>query len=365
MIFVQKEAAGDSGMIEKSGIYQIKNIINNKLYIGSARNFRIRFNDHIHKLKRNRHPNKYLQNVYNQNPKSLAFTIIEIVENWQLNLLIKEQEYLNVFHDKQQTCYNMCPTAGSAFGRRHSEETKKKMSRSAIGQPCSIETRAKMSEISKKRIKDHFKSGKENPMFGKTGSKHHFYGKHQSSESILKRKETIAKRDKPIAYHARQIAQYDMEGNLIQIFKSVSEAERQLKNKGISSCMYRKAQTSAGFVWRDPLEDGSFPSKIDAITKKPTGFFGRHSQETIEKIRKNHPSKRSVQQFDKLNQAISLETYSSLKEASRKTGIVYSTICACCKGKRPSAGGFIWKYLLEKEPPADNQYPPSSSSGLL
>jgi hypothetical protein len=38
-----------------SGIYCIKNIINNKLYIGSAKNFRIRFNIHLSQLRKNKH----------------------------------------------------------------------------------------------------------------------------------------------------------------------------------------------------------------------------------------------------------------------------------------------------------------------
>lgn len=36
--------------------------------------------------------------------------------------------------------------------------------------------------------------------------------------------------------------------------------------------------------------------------------------------------------------------YFGAREASRQTGIVYSSIVECCEGKRKSAGGFIWKY---------------------
>lgn len=36
--------------------------------------------------------------------------------------------------------------------------------------------------------------------------------------------------------------------------------------------------------------------------------------------------------------------YFGAREASRITGIVYSSIAACAGGKRKSAGGFIWKY---------------------
>lgn len=36
--------------------------------------------------------------------------------------------------------------------------------------------------------------------------------------------------------------------------------------------------------------------------------------------------------------------FRSISEASRETGIQRTKICGCCKGRRKSAGGYIWKY---------------------
>ena len=36
--------------------------------------------------------------------------------------------------------------------------------------------------------------------------------------------------------------------------------------------------------------------------------------------------------------------YDSMKDAYNATGIAYGSISNCCKGKRPTAGGYIWKY---------------------
>ena len=44
-----------------------------------------------------------------------------------------------------------------------------------------------------------------------------------------------------------------------------------------------------------------------------------------------------------------LNVYPSTREAMRKTGISDSKICACCKGKKASIGGFKWNYVQEKE----------------
>lgn len=47
--------------LELTGVYQIKNIINNKIYIGSTKQcFRVRFNHHLQALRKNKHKNPHL-----------------------------------------------------------------------------------------------------------------------------------------------------------------------------------------------------------------------------------------------------------------------------------------------------------------
>ena len=38
--------------------------------------------------------------------------------------------------------------------------------------------------------------------------------------------------------------------------------------------------------------------------------------------------------------------WASAMEAQRELGIAQSNICACCKGKLKSAGGYAWKYAV-------------------
>lgn len=49
-----------------------------------------------------------------------------------------------------------------------------------------------------------------------------------------------------------------------------------------------------------------------------------------------------ILQFSKSGEFIA--EYSSTREAERLTGCNHRSICKCCKGKRKSCGGFIWKY---------------------
>jgi group I intron endonuclease len=65
------------------GVYCIKNIINNNLYIGSSKNLKLRYFNHKTKLKNNKHENKHLQNAWNlYGEQNFKFYIIEEVENY-------------------------------------------------------------------------------------------------------------------------------------------------------------------------------------------------------------------------------------------------------------------------------------------
>ena len=39
-----------------------------------------------------------------------------------------------------------------------------------------------------------------------------------------------------------------------------------------------------------------------------------------------------------------IREWQSAYEAMRELGINRGNICACCKGKRPYAGGYVWRY---------------------
>ena len=59
----------------------------------------------------------------------------------------------------------------------------------------------------------------------------------------------------------------------------------------------------------------------------------------------NHPmwnNGKKIKQYSKDN--VLIATYSSSHEAERQTGVNYSNIIQCCKGRYKSAGGFIWRY---------------------
>ncbi len=60
-----------------SGIYKITNEINGKIYIGQSKNVYERRAEHFVALRRNRHPNKEMQNDWNKNNRGFRFDIVE------------------------------------------------------------------------------------------------------------------------------------------------------------------------------------------------------------------------------------------------------------------------------------------------
>lgn len=112
----------------KNVIYKITNIINGKIYIGSASFYNKRKGTHISLCRKELHKNPHLQNAWNlYGEKAFVFEIIEVVDI-QNNLLKKEQFWLNKTQCyNREIGYNISKIAGSNLGNKLSEETKKKI----------------------------------------------------------------------------------------------------------------------------------------------------------------------------------------------------------------------------------------------
>lgn len=154
----------------KSGIYRIRNIINNKCYIGSAINTNKRWNVHKHLLRKGKHFNDYLQNAWNKHSEqNFLFEIVESIKNKNI-LVQREQYYLDILCPE----YNICKRAESTYGASFykSEEFKSK-----ISVTC----------------RDGRRKGENNPMYGKHCSKE---TKEKIRNSLIGRKHTEETKNK-------------------------------------------------------------------------------------------------------------------------------------------------------------------------
>lgn len=138
----------------KNGVYQIRNLINGKRYIGSAagvNGLRHRWMQHQSLLRRNQHYARYLQNAWNKyGADAFVFEILLYCD--PENCLMYEQVCLDYFTPE----YNSCPRAGSCYGRQYSDLTLAKMrhNNTGAGNPFfgkrhSATTRKRISESKK------------------------------------------------------------------------------------------------------------------------------------------------------------------------------------------------------------------------
>lgn len=114
---------------KRSGIYIIRNIVNNKYYIGSAINLAGRKADHLRHLRRSSHKNPHLQNSFNKyDEHNFIFYLAEYVKDLKV-LIDIEQKWLDEFRPyNNKIGYNIAKIAGSTLGVRPSLETRRKQS---------------------------------------------------------------------------------------------------------------------------------------------------------------------------------------------------------------------------------------------
>jgi len=117
----------------QTGVYQIRNLKNDKLYIGSAagqRGFEHRWGNHLSDLNLGRHDNSYLQRAWDKyGAEAFIFEILEMCLSEQC--IEREQHYMDSLlfascNDQRfkQLGYNILRVASSSLGYRHSDETK-------------------------------------------------------------------------------------------------------------------------------------------------------------------------------------------------------------------------------------------------
>ena len=111
------------------GIYKIVSLVNGKMYVGSAENFKKRWGEHLHGLRKGNHHCKYLRNAFNKYKEgSFAFKIIETIKDSK-NLIEREQYWIDYYKSYDPKYgYNSSPTAHSVLGWKHNEESKRKIS---------------------------------------------------------------------------------------------------------------------------------------------------------------------------------------------------------------------------------------------
>ena len=246
------------------GIYCISN--SKYFYIGQSVNIYSRWTSHRSKLKQGTHANIIMQRVFNKmnDIDPFKYEIVKEVDNTE-NLSKEENnvllEYIYKYPDKKSMNIADCVQTWtdksiekakvSHTGHKHSQETKKKISE---GQKGNVRTKQRIS-----------------------------------------------------------IVQISLEGELIKIWDSITDASRTL------GCRINlKRKTSGGFQWQ----------KYTEYLDSPKGPIKYDSEVPVKQFTSN---------------GVFITEWKSISEASKKLGIRHCNISNTIHGKQKTAGGFIWK----------------------
>lgn len=202
--------------MELSGIYQIRNLLSSKIYVGSAVNFKKRLWYHEYDLRHNLHHSKYLQNSWNKHKDSnFEFSILEICSEGIL--LEREQYWLDFLKPYDSNLgYNIRAFAGSGKGGKHTEEAKLKMKEFGKSKPINPKAIRAMQLAN---------MGRKNPKNAKRMSE----------------------------YFSVSVVQLTLDGRFVKEWKSMTEATLSFNIKqndsNIAACTRGKCRSARGFLW--------------------------------------------------------------------------------------------------------------------
>lgn len=137
-----------------SCIYVIQNLVNHKVYIGSAVDVLERWHTHKTKLRSGKHPNKHLSGAWKQyGEKMFCFYILEIVDDTNL-LVEREQFWLDLYRSNDPANgYNLRLIANSNLGIKFSQEVRNKLSLLRMGNTNVRGAKQSKETIEKRRQK--------------------------------------------------------------------------------------------------------------------------------------------------------------------------------------------------------------------
>lgn len=155
----------------RAGVYMWINILNLKMYVGSATNLYQRQHHHLTELRYGKSECRILQSAFLlYKEHSFRFIVLDYITdehgilaeglNWD-DLIYLEQYWMDYFQSFNNVFgYNIAPIAGSSLGIKFSDEFREMRRRLQTGVKLSLATRLKMSIAASNKVKsaEHLKN---------------------------------------------------------------------------------------------------------------------------------------------------------------------------------------------------------------
>ncbi len=316
-----------------TGIYAIHNIVNDKYYIGQAKDINERWIQHRSRLKCGTHENSHLQAAYDKYQKQ-NFDFL-VVEECNLEELNDKEVYWIEKYNSYYNGYNQDKGGSGCLGYKHTEDEILKMrmiqnpkavlqldmNLNIVGEWMSCSHAGKTLGFSVRGIKAC--CNRENRQ--KTIGGFYWVYKEEYKNGLVDWEYYLNINEaKP-----KRVSQYDLNMNLIKIWDSVHQTKAigGYSDSTVSMVCNYKRKTYEKYVWRftDEYSDEDYQRDCATdFTKRPA------------------VGAKTLYRYDlDLNL---IEVYESLQDAVRKTGFSRSSIQRCLYGKNEKSHNSIWSY---------------------
>ena len=333
----------------KCGVYQIRNKVDGKVYIGSSKYLRDRIRVHFKSLKEIKHKNRHLQQAFNKyGEENFIFEIIEFCK--EANQYEIEQYWIDYFIG--ENCYNISPIATRPPGwtERRTEEQRKKLSESMkekFKDP-------KYKEAHCKRLKGKL-LGAKSPKAKSVICLETKIIYEAANEAARQTGISASKIITCCLNHSRSIK------GLHWVYKvdydKMSEEEKQRilsksKEKQVvclETMKYFKSIRSAS-----DAAGVTYQGIVDCCKGRRIEVGGRHwvYEEDFRNMTQEEVMRKLEQRKVVGKSCVCLETrkvYNSIEETATDCKVSAACICECCLGKRQVSGGKHWMYKEDYE----------------
>lgn len=276
-------------------IYMISNNYDTNVYIGQTRRpAETRWKEHIYAATHG--GDSYMYRAMNKHGIENFF--FEIIENVQDDKLNEREVYWISHYNSYHSGYNLTMGGG---GLSYIEESEKIKVRKLWDDGYPFKFICNNVDISPTSVQKVLLD----------------YGNYTQEES--------KHRGYQITRTHRPVAQYDNNGNFVELYPLISEAAKKygIPRENIwDACNYQNRR-AAGYMWRYVDDEGNYPKSIKPFKPK---------------------SQKTIGIFDKKDGSL-IAVYPSVIETCEATGFDKSNIVAVCRGRKKSCYGFIFKYM--------------------